>query len=228
MGGAVFFIPLGGVGFVGTKPCPPYFVWGLHGHKIILTDLTVSNDAMPQYRRFSIAGGTYFFTVVTYRRRPILCDAPVRAALRNAIQTVRARYPFTINAWVLLPDHLHCLWTLPPDDANFAKRWALIKRHVSMTCAGEYHRPDWMTASKLKHRESTFWQRRYWEHCIYSETDFANHLNYIYINPVKHGLVSRVSDWPYSTFHRDVKNGLYPLDWAGGMDDDDLSVGEPT
>lgn len=113
---------------MGTKPCPPYFVWGLHGHKIILTDLTISNDAMPQYRRFSIAGGTYFFTVVTYRRRPILCDAPVRAALRNAIQTVRARYPFTINAWVLLPDHLHCLWTLPPDDANFAKRWALIMR----------------------------------------------------------------------------------------------------
>lgn len=185
------------------------------------------NHAMSRYRRADIAGGTYFFTLVTYRRRLLLCDAPVRAALRDAIRTVRARHPFTIDAWVLLPDHLHCLWTLPPGDADFAKRWSLIKRNVSMVCADQYHRVDWMTTSKTKHRESTLWQRRYWEHCIRSETDFANHMDYIYINPVKHGLVYRVCDWPYSTFHRDVKRGLYAPDWAGVAGEHDLLVGEP-
>lgn len=182
---------------------------------------------MSRYRRAALAGATYFFTVVTYRRRPILCDAPVRAALRAAIQTVRARYPFTIDAWVLLPDHLHCLWTLPPDDADFAGRWASIKRMVSRACAAGYHRSDWLTASKAKHRESTIWQRRYWEHCIRHDGDYARHVDYIYINPVKHGLVSRVHDWPYSTFHRDVARGLYPRDWAGSMDTSTLDAGEP-
>ena len=174
-----------------------------------------NNRSMSRYRRTAIAGGTYFFTLVTYRRRPILCDEPIRAALRNAIRTVRTRHPFTIDAWVLLPDHLHCMWTLPAGDDDFAMRWALIKRHVSMACADQYHRADWMTTSKMKHRESTIWQRRYWEHCIRSETDFAHHLNYIYLNPVKHGLVCHVIDWPYSTFHRDIRRGLYPPDWAG-------------
>lgn len=178
---------------------------------------------MSRYRRAAIPGATYFFTVVTYRRRPILCDAPVRAA----IQTVRARHPFTIDAWVLLPDHLHCLWTLPPDDANFAGRWALIKRLVSRACAADYHRADWLTASKTKHRESTFWQRRYWEHCIRNDLDYSRHVDYIYINPVKHGLVYRVCDWPYSTFHRDVSRGRYPHDWAGSLDTLTLGVGEP-
>jgi putative transposase len=133
----------------------------------------------------------------------------VRAALRAAVAAVRAKHPFMIDAWVLLPDHLHCLWTLPSGDANFALRWSLIKRSVSLACAGLYHRADWMTDSKIKHRESTFWQRRYWEHCIRDETDFSRHVEYIYINPVKHGLVERTADWPFSTFHRDVGNGLF-------------------
>ena len=155
---------------------------------------------MSHYRRAAIPGGTYFFTVATYRRRPILCDAPVRTALRSAINTVQSRHPFTIDAWVQLPDHLHCIWTLPPDDNDFDGRWRLIKRSVSLVCADNYRRPDWMTASKIKHRESTFWQRRYWEHAIRNETDFSRHVDYIYINPVKHNHVARVIDWPYSTF----------------------------
>lgn len=164
---------------------------------------------MSCYRRASIAGGTYFFTVVTYRRRPILCDAAIRAALRAAILSVQSRYPFSIDAWVLLPDHLHCIWTLPDDDHDFALRWRLIKRSVSLACANDYHQPDWMTASKIKHRESTVWQRRYWEHCIRDANDLSRHLDYIYINPVKHHWVDQVDDWPYSTFHRDVRQGLY-------------------
>jgi len=181
--------------------------------------------AMSLYRRADIPGATYFFTVVTYRRRPILCDASVRAALRDAIKTVQSRHPFTIDAWVLLPDHLHCVWTLPPGDAQYAMRWGLIKRMVSYECAQQYHRTDWMTASKIKHRESTFWQRRYWEHCIITELDYRHHRDYIAINPVKHALVTRVRDWPYSTFHRDVSRGIYPLDWAGEPDMHDLAFG---
>lgn len=122
---------------------------------------------------------------------------------------LQSRHPFTIDAWVLLPDHLHCIWALPPGDAD-------------------YHRVDWMTASKTKHRESTFWQQRYWEHCITTDLDYAHHRDYIAINPVKHGLVNRVCAWPYSTFHRDVARGIYPLDWAGGADILDLQLsGQP-
>jgi putative transposase len=182
---------------------------------------------MSRYRRADVPGATYFFTVVTYRRRPVLCDEPVRAALRAAVAAVRAKHPFTIDAWVLLPDHLHCLWTLPSGDANFALRWSLIKRSVSLACDGLYHRTDWMTNSKIKHRESTFWQRRYWEHCIRDETDFSRHVEYIYINPVKHGLVERTADWPFSTFHRDVGNGLFPANWGIAHDGNATRVGEP-
>ncbi|ESS73623.1 hypothetical protein MGMO_15c00440 [Methyloglobulus morosus KoM1] len=113
---------------------------------------------MSRYRRADVPGATYFFTVVTYRRRPILCDDPVRAALRQAVKTVQSRHPFTVDAWVLLPDHLHCMWTLPSDDADYPLRWGLIKRMVSLACASHYHRADWMTASKTKYRESTIWQ----------------------------------------------------------------------
>lgn len=180
---------------------------------------------MSRYRRADIPGATYFFTVVTYRRRPILCDDLVRTALRTAIKTVQSRHPFTVDAWVLLPDHLHCMWTLPPDDNNYPMRWGLIKRMVSLACAAQYHRADWMTVSKTKHRESTFWQRRYWEHCTTTESDYSHHRDYIAVNPVKHGLVTRVRDWPYSTFHRDVALGIYPLDWAGVPDMLDLEFG---
>jgi len=182
---------------------------------------------MSHYRRLVIPGASYFFTVVTYRRRPILCDTPVRSALRAAIETVRVQHPFVIDAWVLLPDHLHCIWTLPPDDADYSIRWNLIKRSVSLTCAEQYRRTDWMTVSKSKHRESTFWQRRFWEHGLRDDRDFFHHVDYIHFNPVKHGYVERVRDWPYSTFHRYVAHGVYPPDWADIPDIHDITGMEP-
>lgn len=145
-------------------------------------------------RRYS--GCNLFFYCGHVSQTPILCDDPVRAALREAVKTVQSRHPFSINAWVLLPDHLHTIWTLPTGDADYAMRWSSIKRRVSLACAELYHRTDWMTASQRKHRESTFWQRRYWEHCINSESDYVRHRDYIAINPVKHGWVSRAQDLP--------------------------------
>ncbi len=173
---------------------------------------------MSRYRRASTSNASYFFTAVAYRRQPILCDAPIRSALRAAIETVRTTRPFTIDAWVLLPDHLHCIWTLPEGDADFSTRWMMIKRSVSLACREIYHRADWMTASKSKHRESTIWQRRFWEHQIRDEDDLVRHVDYIHFNPVKHGNVQRVGDWPYSTFHRYVRDGIYTSDWSGAVD----------
>ncbi len=173
---------------------------------------------MSRYRHASTAGSTYFFTVVAYRRRPILCDESMRTALRTSIENVRIVRPFVIDAWVLLQDHLHCIWSLPEGDADFSTRWMMIKRAISFACRDAYHRDDWMSASKRKHRESTIWQRRFWEHQIRDDEDLARHLDYLHFNPVKHGYVSRVADWPYSTFHRHVKEGAYPADWAGAAE----------
>ncbi len=173
---------------------------------------------MSRYRRATVAGSSYFFTVVAYRRQPILCEVAIRNALRTAIETVRVARPFVIDAWVLLPDHLHCVWTLPDGDADFPTRWMKIKRAVSLACGENYRRTDWITASKLKHRESTIWQRRFWEHQIRDENDFARHVDYIHFNPVKHGHAQRAADWPHSTFHRYVRDGVYAHDWVGAMD----------
>jgi putative transposase len=169
---------------------------------------------MSHYRRAITQGATYFFTVVTYRRQPILCDVPVRTALRAAISEVRLKRPFSIEAWVLLPDHLHCIWTLPPQDADFAARWALIKRTVSVACGVSYRRESWLTASKKKHRESTLWQRRFWEHEIRTDADYARHVDYIHFNPVKHGLCRAPHEWAHSTFHRHVLAGNCSPDWG--------------
>lgn len=165
---------------------------------------------MSHYRRAHLAGASYFFTVVTYRRRAFLCNDDVLKALREAIDTTRAQYPFSIDAWVILPDHMHAIWTLPPDDTDFASRWRLIKRYVTLACGVSLHQPHLMTPSKTKHRESTLWQRRYWEHLIRDDDDYA----YVHFNPVKHGLVSRAMDWPHSSFHRYVKQGVYAEDWG--------------
>ena len=112
-----------------------------------------------------MTGGTYFFTVVTFRRQRFLCDDDVRAALRDGIKTTRERFPFDIDAWVLLSDHLHCIWTLLPGDADFGKRWSLIKRHVTKHCP-RLKRTEWMNDSKQKRMESTLWQRRFWDEAM--------------------------------------------------------------
>uniref|UniRef100_UPI00405617D1 REP-associated tyrosine transposase n=1 Tax=Candidatus Electronema sp. TaxID=2698783 RepID=UPI00405617D1 len=170
---------------------------------------------MPNYRRADVKGGTYFFTVVTFRRQTFLCDEPVRTALRQAIERTRQEHPFTIEAMVLLPDHLHCIWTLPPDDAAFGLRWSMIKRFVTQHCAAALHRPEWLTASMRQRKEATLWQRRFWEHLLRDEQDYARHVDYIHYNPVKHGWAQAVAEWPWSTFHRYVQQGVYEKGWAG-------------
>ena len=173
---------------------------------------------MSHYRRAFVPGGTFFFTVVTYRRQPWLVEPDARAALRDALTRCRATRPFAVDAWVLMPDHLHAVWTLPPGDADYSTRCAQIKRTVSVLLA-DRKRADWVNDSKRSHRESTLWQRRFFEHTIRDDADFARCVDYAHSNPVKHGLVDRVADWPWSTFHRYVKSGVYPVDWMGDKSD---------
>ena len=188
---------------------------------------THPTQLMSNYRRANTKGGTYFFTVVTYRRQRFLCDENVRNALREGIKTTQASHPFTIDAWVLLPDHIHCIWTLPPDDADFGIRWAMIKRYVTKQCGQELKRDAWINRSKQKRKESTLWQRRFWEHQIRNERDYERHMDYLHYNPVKHGLVEKVAGWPHSTFHRYVRQGVYGMDWTGVVDQEPKGFGEP-
>ena len=151
-----------------------------------------------QYRRVFVPGATFFFTVVTAGRRPLFGDAAACDVLRQALRRVAEQRPFTINAIVVLPDHLHCLWTLPPGDADYPTRWRLIKTRVTRGCGAKGSR----------------WQSRYWEHLIRDDDDYRQHVEYIHYNPVKHGYVARPSEWPYSSFRRYVAEGLYPEDWG--------------
>lgn len=177
---------------------------------------------MSHYRRTAVAGGCYFFTVVTERRRPILTQAEVRTALRAAIVAVRESRPFDILAWVLLPDHLHAIWRLPPGDADFSTRWSQIKRRVTHDCGALHADPTLMSARRTAKRHGTLWQHRFWEHLIRDEHDYGQHMDYLHFNPVKHGLVQRVADWPYSSFHRLVREGVYAPDWGVGVDGLDI------
>ena len=169
---------------------------------------------MPTFIRSEKPGGTFFFTVVTYRRRQILTKPDSRLILREVISEVRRQYPFIVDAWVLLPDHFHCIWTLPEGDGDSSKRWGLIKAGFPRKAKPLLHRTAWMTHSKERHRENTIWQRRFWEHQVRDDEDLFRHLDYIHYNPVKYGLVENVADWPYSTFHRYVQQGFYPVNWG--------------
>jgi len=168
---------------------------------------------MSRYRRAAVPGAAYFFTLTTYRREPLLTHAEVLAALRSAHRMVRTTRPFRVEAMVVLPDHLHAVWNLPPEDAEYAIRWSLIKRQVSQAARHLLHASQ--SASRHQRRELALWQRRYWEHRIRDEADYARHVDYIHYNPVKHGLVSEVAQWPYSSFHRFVRLGLHTPDWGG-------------
>ena len=166
-----------------------------------------------EYRRFRLAGATYFFTVVTFERRPLFADAENVVLLRQALASVKARHPFHIDAMVLLPDHLHCLWTLPEGDDDFSSRWMLIKREFTRHCAPQ-HKALVSPARRVK-REQAVWQRRFWEHCIRNDDDFQRHCDYIHFNPVKHGHAATAAEWPHSTFSRFVERGVYSPDWYG-------------
>jgi len=169
---------------------------------------------MPQYRRTRNAGGSFFFTVVTERRQRLLTEEPVRLALRHAIQVVRRQRPFRIDGLVLLPDHLHAIWTMPSDDDDYATRWRLIKRCVTRQLGAAFHNPAVMTQRRRMKGEGSVWQHRYWEHWLRDDDDMRRHLDYLHFNPVKHGLVERVLDWEWSSFHRYVAAGAYPADWG--------------
>jgi putative transposase len=169
---------------------------------------------MPEYRRSCLEGGTFFFTVVTYRRLPILTNPVSRNLLRLAWTNTMERYPFTTDAVCLLPDHLHCIWTLPQGDTNYSIRWGEIKRIYSKAYLQKIGKGESRNESRRKRGEAAIWQRRFWEHTIRDESDLNVHLDYIHYNPVKHGLAKNVSDWPWSSFHRFVKMGLYHPDWG--------------
>ena len=176
----------------------------------------IFNILMPEYRRVRIEGGTYFFTVVTYQRRHILTDLPARKLLHDAWLDTQHRFPFETVAVCLLPDHLHCIWKLPQDDANYSIRWKEIKRLFTKSYLKEIGNcGEERNSSRIKRKEATIWQRRFWEHTIMDEDDLNNHVDYIHYNPIKHGYVARAADWPWSTFHRYVKEGVYDEDWQG-------------
>ncbi len=163
---------------------------------------------MSRYKRNYVEGGTYFFTLnLLERHKTLLID--YIDALRESVASVKRKRPFYIDAWVVLPDHLHAVWTLPEGDADYSSRWREIKKSFSKNIPpGEYLSPV-----RLKKGERGIWQRRFWVHTILSDEDYRHHIDYIHLNPLKHGLVKRVRDWPYSSFHRAVKMNLYANDW---------------
>jgi putative transposase len=165
---------------------------------------------MPNYRRFRVPGGTYFFTVNLLERYPNDLLVHHVDSLREAVRKVKQDFPFHIDAWVVLPDHLHAVWTLPAGDDDFTLRWRLIKQRFSRSLPPTERCSD----VRLARGERGIWQRRFWEHVIRDDEDYAAYLDYVHINPVKHGYATRVADWPYSSFHRFVAAGIYPKDWA--------------
>jgi putative transposase len=177
--------------------------------------------AMSHYRRARIDGSIFFFTVVLADRKTNLLVNEIQR-LRQCYRSVRLRRPFETIAICVLPDHLHALWALPAGDADFSTRWSLIKSGFSRGLDPAFSR----SASKTIKREKGIWQRRYWEHAIRNDADLERHADYIHFNPVKHGYVTRVSDWPHSSFHRYVDRGWLPADWGGDVREIEGSFGE--
>lgn len=176
---------------------------------------------MPQYRRAKTDGCVFFFTVVLADRKShLLVDEISR--LRTSYRLAQQRLPFETLAVCVLPDHLHALWALPAGDADFSTRWSLIKSNFSRGLDPARSR----STSKSIKREKGIWQRRFWEHLIRNDADLERHTDYIHFNPVKHGHVTRVSDWPHSSFHRYVANGQLPADWGGDLKEIEGAFGE--
>jgi putative transposase len=167
-----------------------------------------------QYRRINAPGGTFFFTLVTYERRQVFGEEQAVSLLRNAFRSVLQKHPFTIEAAVVLPDHLHMIWRLPENDGDYATRWRLIKSHFTHHWEGNRDIPT--NASRQLKGERAVWQRRYWEHLIRDDRDWQQHVEYIHYNPVKHGIARAPVDWKYSSFHTFMKQGLYSPDWGSG------------
>ena len=178
---------------------------------------------MVAYRRNLVPGGTYFFTVTLVDRSSTLLVDRIDD-LREAFRKARVKRPFEIDAIIILPEHLHCIWTLPHNDIDYALRWREIKSTFSRRIPlgeGEYR-----SKSRLNKKERGIWQRRYWEHTIRDEQDLEKHMDYIHYNPVKHGYVTRPTDWPYSSFHSLVRKGIYNAQWGIGNKTISGSFGE--
>jgi putative transposase len=188
---------------------------------------------MSNYRRAHVPGGSFFFTVICERRRPLFADARGRRVLGSILRRAQVRWPFTINALVLLPEHLHAIWSLPPGDTAYSTRWGWIKKEFTKEWLALGGAEQKASRGRRRERERGVWQRRFWEHTIASDDDFDRHFDYIHYNPVKHGHVARPRDWPWSSFHRWVAAGVYPADWAccadrlAGVRELEDSAGEP-
>ncbi|MBN2216735.1 MAG: transposase [Pirellulales bacterium] len=170
---------------------------------------------MSDYRRCFVAGGTFFFTLVTERRARLFTSSAARRLLGNVMRECFLRYPVEPVATVLLPEHLHTLWTLPPGDDDFSMRWRWIKREFTRGWLARGGEEQPQNTSRSVERRRGVWQRRFWEHMIRNESDMEAHFDYIHYNPVKHHLVSRPRDWKWSTFHRWVRDGHYTIGWGG-------------
>ncbi len=170
---------------------------------------------MPSYpAELFIPGGTFFFTVVTEGRARILHLPVARAALGAVIRECRERWPFHIDAIVLLPDHLHRIWSLPNGDSAYPLRWGWIKKEFTRAWLATGGAEQVTTVSRRRNRRRGVWQRRYWEHLVRDEGELERLGDYIHYNPVKHGLVACAAEWPYSSFGRWVGLGIYPPDWG--------------
>jgi len=168
---------------------------------------------MSDYRRSRVPGGTYFFTLTLRDRNSDLLVTQI-AALRNAVRQVMTKWQFHIDAWVVLPEHMHCLWTLPENDTDYSNRWRLIKAAFSRALPPVEQRSVIM----VRRKERGIWQHRFWEHTIRDDRDYAAHMDYIHFNPVKHGLVGNAADWPFSSFRHCVAKELYPPGWVAAGD----------
>lgn len=173
---------------------------------------------MPEYRRPHAPGGTFFLTLVTWNREPLFSEPDNIAQLRRALAATRRERPFSFVAGVVLPDHLHFLWTLPPEDTDVSSRVGRFKVMFTRALRGPGALPTSVSRSRIKHHESDVWQRRFWEHTIRDEQDFEDHLAYIHYNPVKHQVATCPHEWAHSSFHRWVQRGGYPTNWCCSCD----------
>jgi putative transposase len=174
---------------------------------------------LSDYCRCYVPGGSYFFTVVTERRAAILANDLARNYLRDAIRYCQQRLMFRVDALVILPDHIHSIWTLPPDDCDYSKRWGIIKKHFTQSWLALGGAEQAISVSRLRYRRRGIWQHRFWEHTLRDEQDFQSHFDYLHFNPVKHGLVKNVMDWPFSSFHHWVGQGVYSDHWGSKIED---------
>jgi putative transposase len=179
----------------------------------------VKIPCMPNYRRARRPGGTFFFTLVTFSREPFLTSTLARECLRTSIEECRTRLPFEMDAFVLLPDHLHAIWTLPDGDDDFSTRWGIIKKSFTQRWLAQGGRDGRVTESRRTNRRKGVWQRRFWEQVIRDQDDLRKHLNYIHFNPVKHGHANCPHDWKWSSFHRWIKTGEYGSEWCCKCED---------